>query len=741
MTPEIFGQTYQRTPHHSTIAQQYMAAFEYKKGIQRPYFFTKPLVKPITLSGFEKIQLALFLAFTVAVRFFNIQYPNQIVFDEVHFGKYARNYINSSYFMDVHPPLVKMLYAAIGYLGGYRGDFVFNKIGDNYIGKEGEKLVPYVLMRSFPAICGVLIVILSYFILRYSGCRHFIALFGALLVCIENSLVAQSRFILLDSPLLLFIVLTVYSFVRFSNEPEPFGKGWIRYLFFTGVSLGLSVSSKWVGIFTIGWLGVMTVNQLWWLIGDLSVPDRDVVKHVLYRAYFLIILPVIIYFGVFAIHFLVLHEASGGSGTVSPRFKASLDGTDFSNLYANVSFGSTVSIRHLGTGEFLHSHNHTYPKSHNQQVTLYGYKDSNNLFTIEKKDKLSDKELFGEVSFLRHRDVIRLFHKKTQGYLHVSDSRPPISEQEYNNEVSIIGDKDYVPDVNENFEVKIIKEYSDEDAKHEVKSIGTVFQLFHKGTKCTLFGHRVKLPKDWGFGQLEVTCIESPVLKNSLWYIEENTHPLFNQTYPAKVKVEPLGFFGKFLELHQKMWKTNAGLTASHKYSSRPEDWPVLDRGVNYFNRSGRTIYLLGNLPIYWGIVFTIGVFVVFKLVQLWKWKPNHAPTVTDASAKYDSQFFIYFVGWLFHFAPSFLMERQLFLHHYIPSLWFGIISIAVLSEYVWAKLGKIVGFFYVMTILGLSGFFFYWYAPIVYGLEWNKDTCLGSRLLPNWDIPCDQFQ
>ena len=41
------------------------------------------------------------------------------------------------------------------------------------------------------------------------------------------------------------------------------------------------------------------------------------------------------------------------------------------------------------------------------------------------------------------------------------------------------------------------------------------------------------------------------------------------------------GFFGKFWELQKVMWKTNAGLTESHAWDSRPPSWPTLQRGIN----------------------------------------------------------------------------------------------------------------------------------------------------------------
>jgi hypothetical protein len=54
------------------------------------------------------------------------------VFDEVHFGAFAGQYIRREYYFDVHPPLAKMLNALGGWLVGFKGDFGFDNIGDKY---------------------------------------------------------------------------------------------------------------------------------------------------------------------------------------------------------------------------------------------------------------------------------------------------------------------------------------------------------------------------------------------------------------------------------------------------------------------------------------------------------------------------------------------------------------------------------------------------------------------------------
>ena len=64
--------------------------------------------------------------------FFRLENPKHVVFDEMHYGKYASHYLKNTFFFDSNPPLGKMIVALAGYLAGFDGNFGFEKIGLEY---------------------------------------------------------------------------------------------------------------------------------------------------------------------------------------------------------------------------------------------------------------------------------------------------------------------------------------------------------------------------------------------------------------------------------------------------------------------------------------------------------------------------------------------------------------------------------------------------------------------------------
>ncbi|KAI0012044.1 glycosyltransferase family 39 protein [Xylariaceae sp. FL0662B] len=697
------------------------------------------------------------------VRLFRIYQPTSVVFDEVHFGGFATKYIKGKFFMDVHPPLAKMLITLFGWLAGFDGNFDFKEIGKDYL----EPGVPYVAMRMFPAICGILLVPTIFLTLKAVGCRTATAALGASFIVFENGLLTQARLILLDAPLVIATAFTALSFTSFTNQHEQgpskaFEPAWWFWLVMTGLGMGITVSIKWVGLFTIAWVGVLTLVQLWVLLGDTkTVTMRIFAKHFMARAFSLIIIPITFYMAMFAIHFLCLVNPGDGDGFMSSEFQATLNNKGMQDVPVDVAFGSRVTIRHVNTqGGYLHSHPLMYPTgSQQQQITLYPHKDDNNIFLFENQtqpldsngEAINGTDAWDKVAnitenYIRDGDVVRLYHPATHRRLHSHDVRPPVSEADWQNEVSAYGYEGFPGDANDLFRFEIVKKQSSGPiGKERLRTIQTKFRLVHIMTGCVLFSHKVKLP-EWASEQQEVTCAKGGTLPNSLWYVESNWHPSLPSDAEKVNYVNP-GFFGKFWELQKVMWKTNAGLVESHAWDSRPESWPILRRGINFWGKDHRQIYLMGNPIVWYTATLAVVIYALFKGIAVLRWQRSYNDYSNVNFKRFDYEIGTSVLGWALHYFPFFLMGRQLFLHHYFPALTFAVMAFCQIYDFITARFAipgirgnPIVNKAGALALLAIAAIVFALYSPLAYGNAWTKAECNRVKLFDTWDWDCNTF-
>jgi dolichyl-phosphate-mannose-protein mannosyltransferase len=97
--------------------------------------------------------------------------------------------------------------------------------------------------------------------------------------------------------------------------------------------------------------------------------------------------------------------------------------------------------------------------------------------------------------------------------------------------------------------------------------------------------------------------------------------------------------------------------------------------------------------------------------------------------------------------------NRQLFLHHYFPALYFAIIVVAQIFDFAFTRvtlpreLGSltlksrpIIGQATAVLILLASVAVFSLYAPLAYGNTWTKAECNRVKLFDTWDWDCNTF-
>ena len=163
-----------------------------------------------------------------------------------------------------------------------------------------------------------------------------------------------------------------------------------------------------------------------------------------------------------------------------------------------------------------------------QQITLYPHRDENNVWRILDATDVGHDERNNSsalITHVTHGMSVRLEHITTQKRLHSHNIRPPVSDVDWQHEVSGYGFPGFSGDANDNWVIEIENGASrDILSSKRLRAISTTFRLRHALTGCYLFSHKVKLP-DWGYEQQEVTCNTNAVKPNSLWYAESNFHP------------------------------------------------------------------------------------------------------------------------------------------------------------------------------------------------------------------------
>ncbi|CAH3042872.1 unnamed protein product [Porites lobata] len=710
-----------------------------------------PFTMNIELNFFWLILVGL----SFGTRLWQLTSPKHVIFDEVHFGQFTNFFMRNQFFFDVNPPLGKLIFALTAYFTGYDGQFTFADIGQEL----GDYEFHVWYLRFVSALLGSLVVPMVYEIIKELGCSHWAAALGAFLATFDNMLVVHSRLIMLDGPLVFFCTASFLCYLKFHKEfSRPFTYKWWIWLVLTGIAVMGAYSTKYTGIFTFLTVGFLTGRDLWKLIGDQSLPGRELTKHVISRTACLVIFPGILYLLQFYIMFAVLSKSGAHDDMMSSAFQASLQGGLAKVTHGQaeeVAYGSQVTLRNtFGKQCWLHSHEHTYPvkypdgrgSSAQQQVTCYGFKDVNNWWII-KDPKTESLAIEYPPKPVHNGDIIQIVHGVTGRALNSHDVAAPLNPS--NQEVSCYIDYNISMPAQNLWKLEIINP----DGSNVWKTIHSQVRLIHVNTSQAVKISGMELP-DWGFRQLEVCTDKSVKQTNTIWNVEEHqqniTYPegegpkdVEKETQQLERAFKPMPFLSKFWEMQLKMIEPKKELSNEHTFGSRPSWWPLMRRGVAYWiaKDNNAQIFCIGNPFVWWATTLSIPIY--FGLLAFYLLRRRRK--VHDISEDSWRQFVFVgeavVLGYFLHFVTFFPMDRTLFIHHYLPALIFKVILLPVMLQHVHREVFKFKALQWMMyagcillVIIVLWGF--HLFSPFTYGHVALPSAEINQRKwIKTWDM------
>ena len=173
--------------------------------------------------------------------------------------------------------------------------------------------------------------------------------------------------------------------------------------------------------------------------------------------------------------------------------------------------------------------------------------------------------------------------------------------------------------------------------------------------------------------------------------------------------------FGKVIELNVQMYKSNAGLTATHPYSSKWYSWPFMARGIYYWNSDAESkIYLIGNPFVWWISTFAIAYMLLWTLSE----------------GKYGKKLpLLICAAYLVNMLPFIGISRAMFLYHYFSGLLIAIIALVYLVDQLKNRRNIAAG----LLIVVVAGFVYF--APLSYGKPPLTREEFTSRMwLKGWE-------
>ncbi|KPJ12713.1 Protein O-mannosyltransferase 1 [Papilio machaon] len=628
------------------------------------------------------IVFLLLLGLALWTRTYNLEEPHYIVFDELHYGRYVSLYTKGIFFFDAHPPLGKQLLYLAGQLGGYNGNFTFDRIGSPYTDS-----VPIRALRMIPAISGSLLVGITYQLMLEISTYQWTAILAALLVLFVGRQMWQ-RIGYTESTLRLALSIIWRSFVLVTLPLIVYiGVFYAHLAMLPKAGPHDSVMTSAFQASLQGGLASITKGQPL----HVSHGSQITLRHSHGRTCWLHS-----HAHVYPVRYTDGRGSSHQQQVTCYSFKdvnnwwivkrpeqASLAVT---NPPDAIRHGDVVQLLHGITSRALNSHDVAAPVSpQSQEVSCYiDYNVSmpaQNLWRVEIVNRDNEEATWDSI-----RSLVRLIHVDSGSALRFSGRQLP----------------------------------SWGFHQHEVVADKVVT---HQDTIWNVEEHRYTKAEDRRERERELVSAEM-----------------------IPTAVTQLSFWAKFMELQYKMIAHAPDAPSGHMFASEPTEWPLLSRSIAYWlsPHSNAQIHLIGNIVTWYAGTLSVLLYSAFLAFYAIRQRRMCEDLPLQASHQFYNAGCILFLGYWLHYLPYFFVDRTLFLHHYLPAYMFKILLLAYVIDHLYLvlQLREKTRVFTNVLIIGITVWLSYVlltfikFSVLSYGnTDLNENDLMNLRWKDTWDF------
>lgn len=259
----------------------------------------------------------IFFLLGILTRFYSLEHPNEIVFDEFHFFSFVTQYEQGEYFFDIHPPLGKLLLWANAKWYGIEEMVESKKMiteEEVEIGSTYNEHITLAGIRSIPALFGAMLVPLMFFFAFLITKSLPLASTVGVITLFSPAFIVESQYVLMDSMLVFFIMLSTFFGILYIKNLS-----W-KWWWGATIATAFAVSIKWTGLGSIALLGGIWI---WVLIHNRNTFE-NIKKILLHALVFWTVVP-LFYLFTFILHFWALPLSGTGDAFHTPEFRINLE--------------------------------------------------------------------------------------------------------------------------------------------------------------------------------------------------------------------------------------------------------------------------------------------------------------------------------------------------------------------------------------------------------------------------------